>query len=152
LLGVFSAEMVPVLADALDRIGLKSGVVVHGCLDENRGVDELTVATRNVVAGFGGLCEHPRVLAPEDAGLAAGSFEDLAGGDLTENLAILDRVLAGTAPSGLIDTILLNAATGLFVVGRVPSIREGIAPARDQLLGGGVARLLEKTRKFYESR
>ena len=79
-------------------------------------------------------------------------FTDLAGGDLADNLALLDRVLAGTAPDGLIDSILLNAATGLFIVGRVGSIRDGVPLAREQLLGGGVRQLLERTRDFYASR
>ncbi len=73
------------------------------------------------------------------------------GGDLQENLTLLDRVLDGTAPSGLIDTIVLNGATGLYVAGRAESIRDGVAPAREQLLGGGVKDLISRTRAFYES-
>ena len=91
----------------------------------------------------------PDRLTPEDAGLAPAGIEDLAGGSLEDNLALLDRVLAGDAPSGLIDTILLNSATGLFIAGRVASIAEGVEPAREQLLGGGVRRLLTRTREFY---
>lgn len=151
LLGVFSAAMVPVLAAALHQLDLKAGLVVHGRLPDGRGVDELTVATDNAVAGFGTLVDFPDHLTPEDAGLAPAGIEDLVGGSLEDNLALLDRVLAGNAPSGLIDTILLNSATGLFIAGRVASIAEGIEPAREQLLGGGVRRLLARTREFYQN-
>lgn len=152
LLGVFSEPMVPVLAAALHQLDLKAGLVVHGRLSDGRGVDELTVATENVVAGFGTLQGHPDRLSPEDAGLAQAGFADLAGGSLEDNLALLDRVLEGKTPSGLIDTILLNSATGLFIAGQVASIAEGVEPAREQLLGGGVRRLLDRTRKFYQNR
>lgn len=150
LLGVFSEPMVPILAAALHQLDLKAGLVVHGRLSDGTGVDELTVATDNGVAGFGTLVDHPNNLSPQDAGLAEAGIEDLAGGSLEDNLALLDRVLDGTAPSGLIDTILLNSATGLFIAGRVASIAEGVEPAREQLLGGGVRRLLDRTREFYQ--
>ena len=152
LLGVFSDGMVPILADALHRLGLKGGLVVHGRLAEGRGVDELTVATDNHVAGFGRLRAHGALPPVQELGLNVSPFDDLAGGDLADNLALLDQVLEGTAPPGLIDTILLNASTGLFIVGRVDSIRDGVEVAREHLLGGGVRRLLDRTRAFYASR
>ncbi|MEZ5277553.1 MAG: anthranilate phosphoribosyltransferase [Opitutaceae bacterium] len=152
LLGVFSEGMVPVLAGALHQLGLKSGLVVHGRLDDGRGVDELTVATDNRVAGFGRLQAFTVFPEPGEVGVRASGVEALAGGDLSANLALLDRVLEGTAPPGLIDSILLNAATGLFIVKRVDSIEAGVAIARDELLGGGVRRLLDRTQSFYANR
>lgn len=152
LLGVFSEAMVPLLASALHQLELKGGLVVHGRLPDGKGVDELTVATENVVTGFGSLVDHPDRLSLESVGLSPAGFEDLAGGSLEDNLALLDQVLAGEAPTGLIDSILMNSATGLFIAGRVMSIAEGVEPAREQLLGGGVRRLLDRTRKFYKNR
>jgi anthranilate phosphoribosyltransferase len=152
LLGVFDESIVPAMADALHRLGLTAGLVVHGVLGDERGIDELTVATENTSAGFGRLVDHPNRITAADAGLPEAPFEHLVGGDLRENLALLDRVIDGTAPSGLIDTIVLNGATGLFVAGRVESIRDGVEPARERLLGGGVKDLLERTKAFYHSR
>jgi anthranilate phosphoribosyltransferase len=151
LLGVFSESILAPMADALHRLGLTAGLVVHGRLSDRTGIDELTVATENIAGGFGRLIDHPNRIAASDAGLAEAPFEHLRGGDVEQNLVLLDRVLDGTAPSGLIDTVLLNAATGLYVAGRVDSIRDGVAPAREQLLGGGVKNLLERTRTFYQS-
>jgi len=151
LLGVFSESLVSVMADALHRLGLTAGLVVHGALGHGRGIDELTVVTENTTVGFGRLVDHPNRISAADAGLPEAPFELLMGGDLQENLALLDRVLDGTAPSGLIDTIVLNGATGLFVAGRVESIRDGVGPAREQLLGGGVKNLLARTKAFYQS-
>jgi anthranilate phosphoribosyltransferase len=151
LLGVYGESVVAVMADALHRLGLTAGLVVHGSLGDGRGIDELTVVSENQAAGFGRLVDHPRRITAADAGLAEAPIEHLAGGDLKENLTLLDRVLDGTAPSGLIDTIVLNGATGLYVAGRVESIRDGVAPAREQLLGGGVKDLIARTRVFYDS-
>jgi len=151
LLGVYGEPVVAVMADALHRLGLTAGLVVHGALGDGRGIDELTVVSENTAAGFGRLVDQPRRITAADAGLAEAPFEHLMGGEVQENLTLLDRVLDGTAPSGLIDTIVLNGATGLYIAGRAESIRDGVAPAREQLLGGGVKDLISRTSAFYES-
>jgi anthranilate phosphoribosyltransferase len=50
-----------------------------------------------------------------------------------------------------VDTIVLNAATALFVVGRTAGISEGLYTARDLLLGGAVQAKIAATREFYRS-
>jgi anthranilate phosphoribosyltransferase len=51
----------------------------------------------------------------------------------------------------LVDTIVLNAAVAMWIVGKVPTAREGLAPARELLLGGAVKRKIAATREFYRS-
>jgi anthranilate phosphoribosyltransferase len=46
---------------------------------------------------------------------------------------------------------VLNAAVGLHILGRTASIREGLAPARELLLGGAVAKKIKATKEFYLS-
>jgi len=151
LLGSFSAAWVPKLAGALDVLGAQAGVAAHGVIDSTRGIDELTTATANRVRGFGRHRDIDGEWHATDFGLERSPFEHLTGGDLTENLAIVEALLAGRAPRGLVDTIVLNAAVGLWVVGKVPTVREGIAPARDLLLGGAVRQKIAATREFYRS-
>lgn len=151
LLGSFSAASVPKLAGALEALGAKAGLAAHGVIEGERGIDELTTATANRVRGFGTRREIDGVWEAADFGLARAPFEHLAGGDLATNLAIVEAVLAGRAPAGLTDTIVLNAAVALWIVGRVPDVREGLAPAREALLGGAVRRKLAATREFYLS-
>ena len=69
-----------------------------------------------------------------DFGLEQAPFSDLAGGDLAGNVAIVEAVLEGRGPRGLVDTIVLNAAVAMWIVGRTNSVREGLAPARELLL------------------
>lgn len=151
VLGSFSAAAVPVLAGALEVLGAKAGLAVHGSLSSDRGIDELTTATVNRVQGFGSRREVAGEWVAEDFGLERAPFADLLGGDLAANLALVDALLEGRAPRGLIDTIVLNAAVAMWVVGKVGTVREGLAPARELLVGGAVKSKLAATREFYRS-
>jgi len=42
-----------------------------------------------------------------------------------------------------------NAAAAFFVAGRHASVREGVAEARDFLLGGPTRAKINQTREFY---
>jgi len=151
VLGTFSAASVPKLAGALHSLGARSGLAVHGVIDTDRGIDELTTATVNRVRGFGTRGEVDGEWHAVDFGLERSPFSDLAGGDLAANLAIVEAVLAGRGPSGLVDTIVLNAAVALWIVGRVPTVRDGIAPARELLLGGAVKKKIAAASEFFRS-
>lgn len=151
LLGTFSAASVPQLAGALETLGAKAGLAAHGIIDPQRGIDELTSATANRVRGFGTRREVDGIWQPEDFGLVRAPFADLAGGDLAANLAIVEALLAGRAPRGLEDTVVLNAAVALWLVGKVPQVRDGLGLARDLLRGGAVRNKIAATREFYLS-
>lgn len=151
LLGSFSAAWVPRLADALNALGAEAGLAAHGIIAADRGIDELTTATTNRVRGFGRLRAVDGEWHARDFGLQLSPFDHLSGGDLPANLAIVDALLAGRAPAGLVDTIVLNAAVALWIVGKVPRVQDGLPLAREQLLGGGVQRKIAATREFYAS-
>jgi anthranilate phosphoribosyltransferase len=151
LLGSFSAAWVPKLAAALDTLGTPAGLAAHGVIDATRGIDEITTASVNRVRGFGRRRQVDGDWRAEEFGLKSSPFSDLAGGDLPANLALLEQVLAGRGPAGLTDTIVLNAAVGLWLVGRVPDIKDGLTAARELLLGGGVRSKIAATREFYAS-
>jgi anthranilate phosphoribosyltransferase len=151
MLGSYSDLWVPRLAAALGELGAKAGIAVHGVIADGRGIDELTTATVNRVCGFGRLAGIDAQWRAEDFGLTSASFDELLGGDLTENLAIVEAVLAGHGPRGLVDTIVLNVAIGLWIVGKTDSVPAGMAPARDLLIGGAVRRKIAATREFFHS-
>ncbi|HVU23288.1 MAG TPA: anthranilate phosphoribosyltransferase [Opitutus sp.] len=151
LLGVFAQPWVPKLAGALDALGTGAGLAVHGVIDATRGIDELTTATPNRVRGFGRLRDVDAEWNGADHGLARAPFADLQGGDLAANLAIVDALLAGRGPTGLVDTIVWNAAVAMWITGRTADVGEGIGLAREALLGGGVAKKIAATREFYRS-
>ncbi|MGC4073251.1 MAG: anthranilate phosphoribosyltransferase [Nibricoccus sp.] len=151
ILGVFSEAWVPKLAGALDALGAVAGLAAHGVLGEGRGIDELTTATPNRVKGAGRLRDIDGVWNGRDYGFAQANFDDLKGGDLAQNLAITEAILAGRGPAGLVDTIVFNTATAMWVCGRTKSVAEGAEHARELLLGGAVKAKIAATKEFYRS-
>jgi len=151
LLGVYSLPLVEKLALTLDELGQPAGLVGHGRIDEGRGIDEITTATPNAVRGIGRLREMRGTWGAETFGLSTSAFDDLKGGDLTANLATVEAILDGRAPAGLVDTIVLNAALGLFITGRTKAIPDGIGRARELLLGGAVRAKIAATKEFYRA-
>ena len=151
VLGVFAKNWVNRMAAVLDLLGTKAGLVAHGVIDSDRGIDEITSATVNQVKGVGRLAYIEGQWTASDFGLVQADFEELKGGDVAENLAKVDQILAGHGPAGLVDTIVLNAAIGLWTTGEVGSVRDGIEPARELLLGGAVAQKIANTRAYYQS-
>ncbi len=149
LVGVYAEGWVPRVAAAFGLLGAKAGIVAHGAINQTQGIDEITTATANHVQGFGRLAGVHGSWRAEDFGLQAAAFTDLQGGDLAANLRLLDAILAGQGPAGLADTIVLNAAVALWIVGQTPGVRDGIAPARELLLGGAVKHKIAATREFF---
>jgi anthranilate phosphoribosyltransferase len=149
LLGVATLPLVEKMAAALDLLGTASGLVAHGVIAPDRGIDELTTATLNHVRGAGRLRALAAQWQAADFGMQTAPFTDLQGGDLAANLALTDAVLESKGPPGLVDTIVLNAAVGLWITGRVDDVRAGLAPAQELLVGGAVARKIAATREFY---
>jgi anthranilate phosphoribosyltransferase len=151
LLGVYSLPLVEKLARTLDELGQEAGLVGHGVIAPDQGIDELTTATVNHVSGVGRLRGVRAMWRAEDFGLTTAPFAELQGGDLAANLATVEAILAGRGPAGLVDTVVLNSAVALHVAGRVSTVREGLAPARELLLGGAVVAKIKATKEFYSS-
>ncbi len=149
MLGVFGESWVPVLADALHRLGLRAGLVIHGRLPDGAGMDEISCATENRVAGFGRLRETDEVWRADRFSLPECPVSDLVGGGVEENVKTFEAVLAGKAPEGLVNSIVLNAGLAFYVQGKASDIGEGLGLAREQLLGGAVAELCGRIRDFY---
>lgn len=151
LMGVFARAWVPKLASAMDVLGIQAGLAAHGVIGPDRGIDEMTTATVNIVQGAGRLRGVNAEWRGTDYGLPESPFAELQGGDLTANLAITEAVLDGKAPAGLVNTIVFNAATAMWMVGKVSDITTGVSLAREQLASGAVRRKIAQTREFYRS-
>ncbi|MET0263292.1 MAG: anthranilate phosphoribosyltransferase [Rariglobus sp.] len=150
LFGVFPEPLVDKLADVFHLLGAKGGLAGHGILADGRGIDEITTATVNHVRGFGRLRSTSGEWRAADFGLKESPFADLQGGDLTMNLGIVDALIAGRGPRGLVDTISLNTAIGLWIAGRTSSVAEGVEQARELLVGGAVEAKIAATREFFQ--
>lgn len=153
LMGVYSQEWLAPLATALGELGLKRGMVVHGRPRPQQALDELSCAGANFVAGFGSLGSLSETLSPAEGGLPACDFGELGGGDAVENLATMHALMTGerdAVPTGLRNTILLNAGAALWVAERATDLKQGVELAQNTLESGHVAKWLKQVREFYQ--
>lgn len=134
LLGVFSPAWLKPMAEALGRLGAK-GLVVHG-----EGADELVLGENQVLeVGKGAY-----TLLPEEVGLKRAPLEALRGGSPKENALLLQRLLKGEEKGPLQQAVALNAGAAFYLMGRNPSIREGVRLALEILEAGAAFEVLER--------
>ena len=112
LIGVYSEEMVSLMAHTLYELGAELFMVVHcGGLDELAPIAVATIATVTPSGVTMGSID------PAELGFAKCTLEDLKGGTAVENAAILRQLLGGKLPGPVTDTVIFNAGAGLFVAG-----------------------------------
>lgn len=83
---------------------------------------------------------------PEDIGMERIEIDQVRGGDAKRNAEILLSVLKSEA-SPFLEVTVLNAGLGFYANGKVDSIKEGIALAREVIASGPP---LEKLRLLQE--
>lgn len=139
LLGVYRQDMVPMLAEALQKLGRRRAVVVHGAggMDEASlsGVNHLTMLDQGKITPF--------TLSPEEVGLPTYSNEQIRGGNAKDNAEILYGVLNGKK-GPYYDTVLLNAGLGLFANGVANTVKTGIDLAKESIASGAAMDKLER--------
>jgi anthranilate phosphoribosyltransferase len=146
VVGVFSAALVPTIGSVLAELGARRAFVVHGY----DGIDELSPCGPNVVCEVvdGGL--RPRVLYPEELGLAVSRPAELAGGTPEENARVVRAIFAGEVRGARRDAVLLNAAGAIAAAGDADDLEDGLARAREALDTGAAARRLEELVAFSQ--
>jgi len=147
VVGVYSLDLVEKLAEALSMLGLHRALVVHG-LD---GLDEITITSTTRVAEAREGSVRSYEVEPEEFGMTRATLHDIAGGDATENAAIIRAILGGEK-SPRRDVVLLNAAAALVAAGRADRIGEAIPLAARSIDSGAAAGKLEKLVEFSSSR
>jgi len=143
VLGVFSADMIDVVAATLGELGVEHALVVHGA----GGLDEISLAGETQVAEVRNGQVNRYLLAPEDFGAPRASLDAIRGGDPAENAVIVRQILAGEAGPRR-DIVVINAAAALLVTGVVPTLIDGAQLAAEALSSGAAARKLETLRAF----
>jgi anthranilate phosphoribosyltransferase len=108
VVGVYSADLVEKLAEALSMLGLHRALVVHG----SDGLDEITITGPTRVGEVREGQVHTYEVTPEEFGLQRATLEEIAGGDAAHNAALIREVLSGKK-SARRDVVLLNAAAAL---------------------------------------
>jgi anthranilate phosphoribosyltransferase len=143
VVGVYSAELVEKLAEALSMLGLHRALVVHG----NDGLDEITVTTSTRVAEVREGRVRSYEIAPEEFGFKRAGIEEISGGDAAANAAVIRELLGGKR-SAKRDIVLLNAAAALVAAGIADHLSEALPLAVKSIDGGGAAGKLDALVRF----
>jgi len=139
ILGVFAKDKLPLMAGALQDLGIKRALVVHG----RDGLDEITTtAITDAIWVEQGRPPMPFEIDPEAFGMPFASPPALEGGDAATNAEILRHIFAGAQGAGR-DIVLLNAAAALWVAGEVDGIADGLSVAANAIDSGKVQETLE---------
>jgi anthranilate phosphoribosyltransferase len=131
VVGVYSAELVEKLAEALSLLGLRRALVVHG----NDGLDEITLSAGTRVAEVRNGTVRSYEITPEDFGISRAPLEEISGGDVQANAQIIRDIL-DAKKSARRDVVLLNASAALVAAGRADSIKEALPIAAESLDSG----------------
>ncbi len=143
IVGVYSAELAPVIADVLCRLGTSRAFVVHGA----GGIDELSPAGPNLVCEVENGEIRSRTIDPLDLGVARCAPGDLRGGSPEENAEAIREVLGGAAGPHR-DAVLLNAAGAIAAAGHAADLGEGLALATVAIDSGSAASRLDSLVEF----
>lgn len=146
LLGVPRPDMCAPIAQVLQSLGVRRGMVVCGqvpaenaprpvrYLDEISTLGETTVAEFYQERGF-----SVSQFSPENFPLHPATLADLVGGDKLANADTARRILHGEDAGPKRDAVWLNAAAALFVAGRCKSLVEGWELAETLTRSGAAA-------------
>ncbi len=138
VLGVPTAALVEKMARVLLMLGARHCLVVHG----DDGVDELSISAPSMVAEVRHGDIRTYSVAPEDAGLARASRDDIRGGTPAQNAIRLRGILDGSN-GGARRIVLLNAAAALVAGDVAKDLREGVALAAESIDGGSARSRLD---------
>ena len=148
VMGVYSARLVPVVAEAMTMLGVRHAFVVHGDGGPSGGQDELALSgstevaeVREAQAGRSRVREYR--FRPEDAGLQRAPLSALAGGDAAANAAILSAVFAGEQGPRR-DVVVLNAAAVLVTAGLAEGMLAAVQLAAATMDSGAVSALVQQ--------
>ncbi|HVG22958.1 MAG TPA: anthranilate phosphoribosyltransferase [Thermoanaerobaculia bacterium] len=131
VLGVYNERLVEVVARVLAALGATHALVVHS----RDGLDEISVSAPTHVCEVKDGEVRAYEVTPEELGVGRHAIELLAGGDSRANAQIAREVLQGaTGPKH--DIVVANAGAALYVAGAAPTIRDGVALAKEAIASG----------------
>lgn len=132
VIGVFSKEYVPKIAEALTMLNTKRAMVVSSA----DGMDEISISDVTYCAFVERGQFNEFVLDPREYGFDFSPKEEIIGGDAIENAKITRGVLDGSITGAKKDIIVLNTAVALLVDNKVNSTEEGIKMAKEAIKNG----------------
>ena len=143
MLGVFSVEVIDLVAATLAELGTEHAFVVHGA----GGLDEISLAGETTVAEVRNGKVRKFSVTPEEFGVKRAPIEAVRGGTAAENAAVIRRILQGEngAPR---DIVVVNTAAALVATGNAEDFREAANVARSTIDSGAADKKLASLKNF----
>ncbi len=143
VVGVYNRDLVEPICEVLKNLGLKKALVVHGA----DGLDEITTTDKTFIAEI----KDGEILVydtdPEELGFERATHDQLIGGDLEQNVKIVEGILDG-AKGPKRDIVVLNAAYAFYAAEKVDNIEDGIKLAEDSIDSGKAKKKLDELKEF----
>lgn len=144
--GVYSKELLEFVADVMQEIGYKRGMVFCGTnADGSRSMDEISSLGETFVVEFDGGRLRRYTLGPESFGVDRAEDDDvLASGDVERDAFTLLRVISGKEHGPKLDVACANAAPILYLTQNASSLEQGFELAMDAVENGEALKKLEE--------
>ncbi len=147
VLGVYAKDKLKLVASALQQLGTKRALVVHG----RDGLDEITTTTlTDAVWVEENTPLREFEIDPAAFGMPYAKAADLAGGDAETNAAIILGILDG-AHGPARDIVLLNAAAALWVAGKADGMASALRLTAEVMDNGKAAQILARLIAFTQA-
>jgi anthranilate phosphoribosyltransferase len=143
VLGVFSEDVIDLVAATLAELGVERAFVVHGA----GGLDEISLAGETMVAEVRDGAVRRFTVTPEEFGVARAPLESIRGGTAAENAALIRRLLEGEAGPAR-DIVVVNAAAALVAAGIAANFREAAGLASFVISSGAAGEKLASLAAF----
>ena len=131
LVGVYSVEVIDLMAATLSELGVRRAFVVHGA----DGLDEISLGGETYVAEVKDGSVQRYVLTPEDFGMSRAPIDTLRGGTAQENAALIREILEGQSGPRR-NIAVINAAAALVAAGIAANFQDGAQMAANAISSG----------------
>ncbi len=141
VVGVYSAELLPLVAKTLTLLDVERAYVIH-C----NGYDEANLTGITQYALVNSADIQYGTIAPQEVAMESCEPQTLKGGDAIDNAEITRAILANEIDGPARNTVILNAALALHLVGHAEDLSTAIAIASQALTEGKAMQLLTQLR------
>ncbi|HKW33188.1 MAG TPA: anthranilate phosphoribosyltransferase [Candidatus Acidoferrum sp.] len=143
VLGVFTMDVMDLVAATLAELGTERAFVVHG----GGGLDEISLVGPTVVAEVRKGTVRRFDVIPEEFGVEPAPLAAIRGGTAAENAELIHRILEGDAGPPR-DIVVINAAAALVAAGVAETFRDAADMARSTIDSGKARKTLANLKAF----
>ena len=143
VLGVFTLDVMDLVAATLAELGTERAFVVHGA----GGLDEISLAGPTMVAEVRDGEVRRFSVTPEEFGVEPAPLDAVRGGAAAENAKLIKRILKGEAGPPR-DIVVINAAAALVAAGISENFRDATDAAGSAIDSGKASKMLADFKAF----